>query len=160
MDLREGERLLRVYRHHFTPYLSRLFQVLIGAFPFFFLVFIFRGSISEYAYVLSHMIVFFIFAMVTVYVTLVYWLDKLIITNKRIIFINWKYLTVRDESEALLEDIQDIHTHENGFLSNFNFLDYGSLKIDTASSRITILFENAPNPEGIRTYIYNVKGIL
>jgi len=158
MDLREGERTLKVYRHHFTPYLSKLFQVLLGAFPFFFLTFLFRSSISQSTYVAVHMFIFFLFALVSIYITLVYLLDKLIVTNKRVIFINWKYLTVRDESEALLDDIQDIHTHENGFLASLNFFDYGSLKIDTSSSHITIFFDNAPDPEGIRAYIYHIKG--
>jgi hypothetical protein len=103
--------------------------------------------------------IFALFALIIVYVALIYWLDKLIITNHRIIYIDWKYLTVRDESEALLNDIQDIQTEEKGILSTFAIFDYGLLRLDTASSYITIEFFQAPDPEGIRKFIYHVKGL-
>ncbi len=158
MDLREGEKILKVYRRHFTPYLIKQIKVLIGAFPFFFMAFLFRTALSNTAYIIMHLSIFFLFALVFIYVTLIYWLDKLIITNKRIIFVNWRYLTARDEAEALLDDIQDIQTHERGLLSAINFFDYGTLRLDTASSYVTIEFVDAPDPEGIRKYIYHIKG--
>lgn len=159
MDLREGEKIMRVYHHHFTPYLIRLLKVLIGALPFFFLAFIFSQSFTPRVNIIIHLVIFFIFSMLVVYVSLIYWLDKLVVTNMRVVYIDWKYLTIRAESEALLDDIQDIKTQERGILAHFRIFDYGTVKMDTASSHVTILFTEAPDPEAIRQYIYHVKGL-
>jgi len=48
-------------------------------------------------------------------------------------------------------------TAEKGLLSYFSFFDYGQIRIDTASSHTTLTFEDAPNPEGIRQFIYHVR---
>ena len=106
---------------------------------------------------MANLVVFLIFSLVIVYLSLIYWLDKLIVTNLRVVHVDWKYLTVRDEQEALLEDIQDVKTHELGFLSYFRVFDYGRIKIDTASSHVTLEFIDSPDPEGIRRYIYHVR---
>jgi len=157
MDLREGEHVLKVYHHHPTPFVFDILKVIFGSFPFFFMLYLFSGIMSTKWFVIAHFIVFGIFALVIVYVSLIYWLDKLVITNKRVVFIDWKYLTVRDEAEAELDDIQDIQTEEKGLLSAFWVLDYGMLRLDTASSYITMEFPQAPDPEGIRMFLYHVR---
>ena len=73
------------------------------------------------------------------------------------VYIDWEYLTVRNEAEALLNDIQDVQTEEKGLLSFFWIFDYGTLRLDTASSYVTIEFFDAPDPEGIRKFIYHIK---
>ena len=157
MKLREGEQILRVFHHHPTPFIFDIFKVILGAFPFLFLIFLFKVTMSNSAYVISNIILLFIFALVITYVSLIYWLDKLVITNLRIVYVDWKYLTVRDEVEALLMDVQDVTTTEKGWLSYFKAFDYGDLKLDTASSRVTLEFIDAPNPEEIRRLIYHVR---
>ena len=84
-------------------------------------------------------------------------MDRLIITDKRVIYVNWKFLTIRDEDETELADIQDIHTKEKGLLSMVKIFDYGLFKLQTASHITAITFDNAPDPEGIRHYIYHIK---
>ena len=157
MNLREGEQILKIYHHHPTPFVFQILKVVLATSPFFFLLFILQSAFSTFAYVIAHLIVLAIFSLVVVYLSLIYWLDKLVITNLRVIHIDWKYLTVRDEAEGLLDDIQDILTAEKGLLSFFSFLDYGDIKIDTASSHVTLTFEHAPNPEGIRQFIYHIR---
>lgn len=86
-----------------------------------------------------------------------YWLDQLIITDQRIVFKNYKFITVREEGQAYIRDIQDIETREKGVLSHFKFFDYGLLRIETAAATAAIIFENAPDPEGIRHYIFEIR---
>ncbi|MFH1284600.1 MAG: hypothetical protein ABIH78_03365 [Candidatus Peregrinibacteria bacterium] len=159
MQLREGEQILKVYHHHPLPFVGQLIKVIIGSFPFFLLIFLFQSILSNKGFLVANLIVFFIFALVVVYVSLIYWLDKLIITSQRIIFVNWKYLTVRDEAEALLDDIQDVRTEERGILATFWIFDYGLMRLETASSSVIINFINAPDPESIRQFIYHVKDV-
>lgn len=157
MELREGEYILKVYHHHPTPYIFNVLKIIAATLPFFFLLFIFQEAVSTTVLVWGNIIIFAIFALVITYYSLVYWLDKLVITNKRVIYIDWKFLTVRDEAEAGLDDIQDIQTKEKGLLSYFKFFDYGTLRMDTASSYVTLEFFDAPDPEGIRQYVYHVR---
>ena len=57
------------------------------------------------------------------------------------------------KKEALLYDIQDIHTQEKGVLSALYLFDYGVIRLETASSKTTIVFTEAPDPEGIKTFL-------
>lgn len=108
-------------------------------------------------FVFIHLMLLFLFSLISIYIALIYWLDKLVITNLRVVHIDWKYLTVRDEIEAMLDDIQDISTAEKGILSYFRVFDYGDIQIATASSRVVLKFGWAPDPEGIRRFIYHVR---
>lgn len=157
MHLREGENILRIYHHHPTPFVLNVLKIIVGTFPFFLMLFIFKNSLSDQAYLLGHFIVLFVFSLIVAYYSIVYWLDKLVVTNQRLIFVNWKYLTVRNESEAFLNDIQDIQSHEKGIFSYFWIFDYGYIILETASSHVTINFDDAPDPEGIRQYIYTIR---
>jgi hypothetical protein len=157
MQLREGEQIVKVFHHHPTPFVFDVLKVILGSFPFFLLLFLFTPILSLKWAVILYLMVFALFTLVLIYVALIYWLDKLIITNQRIIHIDWKYLTVRDESEAFLKDIQDVQTEEKGILSRFWVFDYGLLRLDTPSSYVTIEFLDAPDPENIRKHIFSLK---
>lgn len=108
-------------------------------------------------FVIAHLVILLAFALVVIYVSLVYWLDKLIVTNQRIVFVDWKFFSVKDEAEAFYNEIQEIQTREKGFLSYFKFFDYGTIIIETASAHIDIAFPNAPDPEEIRRFIYQIR---
>jgi len=157
MQLREGERILKIYHHHPTPFVLNILKLIMATFPFFLILFAFQETLSTFSYVVAHIVVLLFFSVIVIYLALIYWLDKLIVTNLRVVHIDWKFLTVRDEAEGLLDDIQDILTAEKGILAYFPMLDYGSIKIDTASSHVTLEFIDAPNPEGIRRFIYHVR---
>ncbi len=157
MDLREGEEILRIYHHHPTPFVYDMLKVFVGAFPFFFLSYFFQSSLTTTQFFSLQVGIFVLFSLVIIYVSLIYWLDKLVITSERVVFINWRYLTIKDEAEAYIDDIQDIQTEENGVLASLWLFDYGMLRLDTASSYITIEFSEAPDPEEIRRFIYHLK---
>ncbi len=159
MHLREGEKILKIYHHHLTPFIFQLIKALFITIPFLLLVYVFQSVLSSKALIISLIVIFFMFILFCVYLALIYWLDKIIITNLRIIHIDWKYLTVKHESEVMIADIQDIQTKERGFWSHFKIFDYGSIKIDSPSSYVTIIFTQAPNPEEIRQFIYHLRNI-
>lgn len=157
MHLREGEQVLKIYRHHYTPFLKQIFIALLGLIPFFFALFLIQDSISAKTFVIIVSIVLLIFALVVLYISLVYWLDKLVITNQRIVLINWLSLSKKDEVEAFYHEIQEIQTVEKGFLAYFKVFDYGTITIETASAHVDLEFPDAPDPEGIRRYIYHIR---
>ncbi len=157
IKLLEGEKVLRVYHHHPTPFIFNVLKVILAFSPFYFLLWGVDSILSLFWAIIGHLVLIFFFILVIIYISLIYWLDRLVITNMRIIYIDYKYLTVRDDSVAFLEDIQDVKTDEKGLLAYFKFFDYGTMTVDTPSSYITLIFEDAPNPEGIRQFVYHVK---
>lgn len=103
-----------------------------------------------------YIIVMFIFSLIFIYITLIYWLDRLVITNRRVVFIDWKYLSVKVEAETELKDIQDIVSRENGIFSLIPFLDFGTIKIKSASNKTAITFPQAPDPNGMKKFIQSL----
>lgn len=157
MELRCNEKIIRKYHHHYFPFIIRVFKVLVGSLPFFFMTYLFSPLLSSSAlgYVYTGLIVFFM--LVTVYVALIYWLDHVLVTNQRVMYIDWKQLLLKKETFVSLKEIQDIFSEEKGILSAFPFFDYGFLRIQTASHATAIEFEEAPNPDGMKDFIYNVR---
>jgi hypothetical protein len=156
MHLESGEVILKTIYHHYTPFIVRILKLVAATIPFYFLIFILRGSLSFNQVFWAHIIIVLLFSLVTIYITLVFWLDRLIITTRRIILIDWKYLTVKAEYEAELKEIQDITSIEKGIYSIIPALDYGTLEIKTSSNKTTIIFEEAPNPNGIKKIIQTI----
>ncbi len=159
MHLREGEHILQVYRHHPTPFIYRIVKVIIGSFPFFMMLFLLQSAFSQKTYIILHLIVFGLFILVTIYVSLIYWLDKFVVTNQRIVHEDWKYLTVRNETEVMFGEISDIQTAEKGIWAALKVFDYGTITVNTPSSYVTLVFFDAPDPEGMRKFIYHVKNV-
>lgn len=153
MQLQNGERIIKIYHHHPIPFIIQIIKALGASLPFFFLLFLLSPSISYEYTIIGIMIIMALFTGIIIYLALIYWLDKVVITNKRIVHIDWKVLSQRDEGEALLNDVQDIHTKEKGILSAIYLFDYGLLRIETAASKATIIFTEAPDPEGIKKFL-------
>lgn len=153
MQLQRGEQVIRIYHHHPLPFVIQILKSLGASFPFFFLLFLFSSAMRYEWIVISVLFIMAIYTVIIVYLALIYWLDKLVITNKRIIHIDWKLLSQRDEGEALLTDIQDISSKEKGILSALYLFDYGQIRLETAASKATIIFTEAPDPEGIKAFL-------
>ena len=78
-----------------------------------------------------------------------------IITNSRIIAMS-KSLFVNDDKEAFdLRMIQEIHKHQNGFLSNL--FQYGDLSITLTQSSAILRLTCVPNPEHCFRLIIKAK---
>lgn len=159
MHLREGEQILKIYHHHPTPFVFNILKLILAALPFFAVLFIFKESFSMKWYVIANLILVFGFASVVVYMSFIFWLDRLIVTNHRIVYVNWKLLSIREEAEAFHHEIEEIKTKEKGVFSYFKFLDYGNITIETAAAHVNINFPDAPDPEGIRKFIYHIRTI-
>lgn len=157
MDLREGEQILKIYHHHPTPFVFKIIKTIVGFLPFFFLVYLAQDSFSAAGFVTTNLVLFAMFALICAYKAIIYWLDKLVVTNERIIYINWTGLTSRKECEAFLSDIEEIQTKEKGFMSKFYIFDYGQFRLETAASSVSIDYNEAPDPEGIRKFVYHIK---
>lgn len=156
MHFREHEYTVKTIRRHLTPFLFTILKTIIVSLPFYIIVHFIGKNISTKFLIWAYFIVSLVVGFFIIYIAITYILDRLVITNERIVFVNWHSFWRKDEFETNLQDIQDIRTRERGFLARFRFLDYGLLEIQTASSSATIVFDKAPDPEAIKTYILSI----
>lgn len=83
-----------------------------------------------------------------------YYLDVLIVTNERIIDIEQRGFFHRELSMVRLENIQDITVNVGGILATF--LDYGTLKIQTAAEAREFIIHDVPEPSKVKSVIYGL----
>ena len=80
-----------------------------------------------------------------------YYLDILIITNKRIIDVNQKRLFNREISVSQLKHIEDVTTETVGIIATL--LNFGNMQIQTAGEKREFIVKNIPNPSNVRRQI-------
>lgn len=159
MHLREGEQILKIFHHHPTPFVFDIFKLILAAIPFFVVLFILKESFNTKWFVIAYVILILCFALVVAYMSFIFWMDRLVVTNHRIVYVNWKMLSIREEAEAFHREIEEIMTQEKGIFSYFKTFDYGTIRIETAAAHVNIDFRDAPDPEGIRKFIYHIRSV-
>lgn len=80
-----------------------------------------------------------------------YYLDVLLITNKRILDIDQIGLFARDIAEARIENVQDMRVEVVGFLASM--FDFGNLHIQTAAASEEFTIKNIRHPNAIKDEI-------
>jgi hypothetical protein len=81
-----------------------------------------------------------------------YYLDVLIITNRRVIDIEQFYLFSREIAECRLERIQDVTAEVHGLLPTL--LRFGNLHIQTAGMEKEFVVRHVPHPERVKDAIF------
>lgn len=157
MHLQQQEKVLKIIHHHLMPGLIGALKIFFISLPFFLILAFLSGILSISQLALASTFLLLLFAGVIFIYFCFYYLDRLVITNLRILHIDWKGILKRVEHEASLVDIQDIKTEEKGVLSFLPFFDYGIFSLETASTKTSIVFKNAPDPEGIKRFIYQLN---
>jgi hypothetical protein len=156
LQLQGGEQVIRVFHHHYYFFIVRGLKLWSASIPFFFLAFLITYSLSFNIQFYAYLSIVVLFGLVHLYDHMIYYLDSLVITNKRIVHLDWVNLFKYLENQATLDEIQNISTEENGFLSRLNLFDFGMFVLETSSTKTIITFPEAPDPEGIKYFIYNL----
>ena len=156
MNLAEEENILKTYHHHPTTFFFRIVNYFVVSLPFYLVASFFYAVFNPWQMVMVFGVITLIFGLFAVYDLVLFYLDRLIITNRRIIHVDWKSALSRAEAEAELLDIQDITTKEMGIFAALKIFDYGLFMLETASTKTSIIFKDAPDPEGIKHFIYRL----
>ena len=82
---------------------------------------------------------------------ILYYLNLHIVSEERIVDIDQVGLLYHRVSELNIETIEDVSSQTKGLFGNF--LNYGTVFIQTAGATERFQFENVPNPESIATII-------
>lgn len=130
-----------------------MFGILIVTLPFYVLLFfVYKLLGSGWSLLLFGFLSFFVGVIIGL-VSLDFLLDKLVITNKRVVWVNWRSLFYREEHEVELIDIQDVEVQARGVLSKLPGFDYGLLVIETAASKTAIHFADCPDPDQVEHFL-------
>ena len=87
-----------------------------------------------------------------------YYLDVLVITNKRVIDIEQLGLFARDIVEVRMENVEDVKTEVLGLIASL--LDIGNVYIQTAAESREVIIKNIPNPHKLREVIAQYRDEL
>ena len=161
-DLHSGEQILLVVHRNWFYFFQQFFMVIIisiffiaGSFilPLFFPDYLEGNSQSIILFMQS-----FIMLIIWIYGFMIwidYYFDVWIITSERVINIEQKGLFNRGVSELMYAKIQDVSTEVMGFLPTI--INYGDVKIQTASEDKEFLFRTVSDPYRIKDIIMNLQ---
>lgn len=77
-----------------------------------------------------------------------------VVTNKRIVDIDFYYVLYKEVSATTLDHVEDVTSKSGGFFESF--FHYGDVFVQTAGEEENIEFLNAPNPSRIVEIINNL----
>lgn len=83
-----------------------------------------------------------------------YYLDVLIVTDKKVVYVEQKGFFSREAATLRLDKIQDISVSVSGILATF--LNFGTLKIQSAGEAPEFVIRDIPEPNKVKMIIYNL----
>ncbi len=159
-DLSSDEKVvLKVHRHKLVLVFKSFFLVLFVLLPPVLFWFGGRASLikgNELALFSSvYSAILLIGWMVFFIIWTDYYLDVLIVTDKRIIDIEQRGFFKREVSTVRLESIEDITINVSGVVATF--LDYGTLKLQTAAENREFIINDIPHPNQVKSTIFELQ---
>lgn len=166
-QLNPGEQILTAERRHWLPItLESISLALAAMFPFFILIGSeFLPTAAEAVVVTYLPLAWFLYTVWLLALWMAfaisitnYYLDVLIVTNRRIIDIEQVGLFSRDTSELHLENIEDMHVEIKGLVASF--LNYGKLQVQTSSETLEFVMNNIRDPHRVQEIISKARMAL
>ncbi len=154
-DQEEGEKVILILRAHIFTVLAPLVSILFAAFLPLFVKLAFgteialRGFDSIFLFVASALYAFLWLA--GFYILMLYALNTVILTDKRVIENEQRGLFSRKVSELHLYRVQDVSVNLSGTIPTL--LSFGDILVQTAAAEKEFTFKNIPRPEAVKDTI-------
>lgn len=149
MHMRPDETVIQKYRHHPFPFFLQMLLmgfatvILYAGLPFFF------ANSSADTLFMAQVILGIVLVLFLLHLTLMYWGDALVLTNYRLVSIDWKFFTLQTEEEINLYGIREVETVDHGLLNYIPLFNYGTVVVfSEGEARLT--FPYAPAPDSIK----------
>lgn len=156
--LEDAEITLQIVHRHWFYLLKEIFVFgVLAIAPFFAAVFFFELNIDRIIalpgetlfFVIGGIFLWFLFVLPIVFVVWTdYFLDTLIITDRRIVDVEQKGLFAREVSSFRLDRVQDVTIEINGIIATL--LDFGTIHIQTAGDAREFTAKFIPKPEEVK----------
>lgn len=126
-----------------------LFPIIQNAFP--------ALSIFPPVFGLIASLLWYLIAFVFIFIKFILWYYNVnIVTNRRIIDIDFPYLLVQEQTETDISHIEDVTEKRAGALSTI--FDYGNVFVQTAGTEVNIEFLQVPHPRDVTKVILDLMG--
>ncbi|MGC8775915.1 MAG: PH domain-containing protein [Minisyncoccia bacterium] len=160
ITLFKDEEIILIQRRHWLPFFSKSISLLfLAILPF--IIFALSQALPQNIQIIflnySNYYFFFTFSLIfilwLIFVVLWtnYYLDFILITNKRIIDVEQFNLFKRDESELRFEDVEDIKVEISGIIPSL--FKFGNINIQSAGETREIILKNIPDPYKIKDLV-------
>jgi hypothetical protein len=154
---KDEQIVMQVHRHWFFLLTHAVLLALVLALPYVLWVLFVRAGIlasggidAGAAWILIVLWVLVGWTLYFKFFTL-YWLDIWVVTNKRLIDVDYKRLFDRDIAILRIEQVQDVQVRVTGVLGNL--LKYGSVNVQTAGTSREFVIDQIAMPEAVRDAI-------
>lgn len=144
----ENEEVILLLRSHWVTNIPWIFLAFLGIFGPFFWPFLPFGQILPLRFQLVLILFWYLLIAGFVFEKFLSWyFNVMIVTNFRVVDIDFFSLMYKEVSDAELEKIEDVTYRMGGILRAF--LNYGDIYIQTAAEKAEFDFQGAPKPEQV-----------
>jgi len=155
----EEEKTILILRKHILFLYLPIFFFLFLVSLLFFIIQIFSSSVFYLKFSSLIWFLFIVFCSIlwlALFINLmIYSLNVLILTNKRVIQIETKGLFNYERNDLEIDKIQDITIEIKGLLANL--LNFGDILIQTAGTEIKFKISSLPRPLKVKEEIFKIK---
>ena len=154
----DGEQIYLALRPHWVNNLSWVFTTFIMLFvPFFLKYFSFLDFFPS-QYYFSAVLFWYLFTFIFAFEKFLGWyFDLFLITDQRVVDIDFNNLLNKHFAEADIFVIQDVSFSIKGLLGTF--FNFGTVLIQTASEKNQIIFDNVANPQKIMRLLKELRDL-
>jgi len=151
-----GEKIILLLRAHPFTQLSWIFNTII-----FIMVLISINFVVPSFFSINQIFVLdcfgFAFLLTFIWTNILNWYFNVgIVTNKRVVDIDFHGIIYKEVTVARLNKIEDITVKSGGYFASF--FDYGNVFIQTAGTEANVEFENIPFPSQVTQNINQLLG--
>lgn len=149
--------ILLLRRHHFIAFMPISFSALLALIPIFVFLIFYSSIVGSKFYTLFLLIAclfYMLLWLIAFYHLMMYTLNIVIVTNKRIIDRDQHGFFDRKVSELHVYRIQDVTVSIKGILPTI--LKYGDVAVQTAAVDKEFIFHEMPNPDFVKSEIMKV----
>lgn len=148
----EEEKLLLLLRRHWitnVPWI--LIAIMLIFVPFFYPLFPFLNFLPPH-YLPIVIVGWYLLIVAFIFESFLLWFYNIyIVTDERIIDVDFYHVLYKVISDAKIDKIQDISYDQKGIVQAF--FNYGNILIQTAAERTQFVFEAIPNPDEVVSVI-------
>lgn len=140
------EKIILFLRRHFFTNVGWMIMTFCLFIVPFFAFDIFNFALIPFNFRLMIVIGWYLLTFAYAFERFISWFFNIhIVTNERIIDVNFPSILYKDISECRIENVEDLSSKVGGFIRSF--LNYGDVIIQTAGTLPEISFEAIPNPD-------------
>lgn len=151
----QGEEVVLVIRSHWIIYLPQMLLILLALALPWIVVGISSAILHNIPIFLSLLLTSFLIALSVAVSSILKWYYNVnIITDQRVIDLDFPNIMAHSMSEAQLEKIEDVTHKQLGILGSF--FDVGSVYIQTAGTAQNIEFANIPRPRDVQDILIDM----